>query len=48
MPNVIGKATALFERIPGDLIAIAARVGIATTFFRAGLLKLHGWSNGNH
>jgi putative oxidoreductase len=47
MPNVIGKATALFERIPGDLIAIAARVGIATTFFRAGLLKLHGWSNGN-
>jgi putative oxidoreductase len=47
MLSVIGKATALFERIPGDLIAIIARVGIATTFFRSGLLKLDGWSNGN-
>lgn len=47
MLNLIGKATALFERIPGDLIAIAARIGIATTFLRSGLLKLDGWSNGN-
>ena len=47
MFSVLGKATALFERIPGDLIAIAARIGIATTFLRSGLLKLSGWSNGN-
>jgi putative oxidoreductase len=47
MLNPIGKATALFERIPGDVIAIAARIGIATTFFRSGLLKLDGWTNGN-
>jgi len=47
MLNVIGKATAFFERIPGDLIAIIARIGIATTFLRSGLLKLDGWSNGN-
>ncbi len=44
---LIGKATAMFERIPGDLIAIIARIGIATTFLRSGLLKLDGWSNGN-
>ena len=47
MLNLIGKANALFGRIPGDLIAITARIGIATTFFRSGLLKLDGWSNGN-
>ncbi len=47
MLSPIGKATALFERIPGDLIAIIARIGIATTFLRSGLLKLDGWSNGN-
>ena len=47
MLSLIGKANALFGRIPGDLIAIAARVGIATTFLRSGLLKLDGWSNGN-
>ena len=37
----------MFERIPGDLIAVTARIGIATTFLRSGLLKLDGWSNGN-
>jgi putative oxidoreductase len=47
MLSLIGKATALFEKIPGDLIAIIARIGIATTFLRSGLLKLDGWSNGN-
>jgi putative oxidoreductase len=47
MLNLIGKANALFGRIPGDLIAITARIGIAATFFRSGLLKLDGWSNGN-
>ena len=47
MFSLIAKATALFERIPGDLIAIIARIGIATTFLRSGLLKVDGWSNGN-
>ncbi len=47
MLNLLGKATALFERIPGDLIAIIARIGIGTTFLRSGLLKLDGWSSGN-
>jgi putative oxidoreductase len=47
MLSLTGKATALFERIPGDVIAITARIGIAATFFRSGLLKLDGWSNGN-
>ena len=47
MSSLIGRATALFERIPGDLIAIVARIGIATTFLRSGLLKLDGWSDGN-
>jgi putative oxidoreductase len=47
MFSLPGKAAALFERIPGDLIAIAARIGIATTFLRSGLQKLDGWNNGN-
>ena len=47
MLSLIAKANALFGRIPGDLIAIVARIGIATTFLRSGLLKLDGWSNGN-
>ena len=47
MFSLIARATALFERIPGDLIAIVARIGIATTFLRSGLLKLNGWSEGN-
>jgi putative oxidoreductase len=47
MFSLPGKTTALFERIPGDLIAIIARLGIATTFLRSGLLKLDGWSSGN-
>ena len=47
MFSLIARATALFERIPGDLIAIVARIGIATTFLRSGLLKVDGWSNGN-
>jgi putative oxidoreductase len=47
MFRLIGTATALFELIPGGLIAIAARIGIAATFFRSGLLKLDGWSSGN-
>ena len=47
MFSLIARATALFEKTPGDLIAIVARIGIATTFLRSGLLKLDGWTEGN-
>jgi putative oxidoreductase len=47
MYSLIARTTALFEKIPGDLIAIVARIGIATTFLRSGLLKLDGWSDCN-
>jgi putative oxidoreductase len=36
-----------FSRIPNDLIAILARLGIGAVFFRSGLLKLEGWDSGN-
>lgn len=42
----INRAVDIFSRIPHDLIAIVARVGIGTTFLRAGMLKLDGWSSG--
>ena len=35
-----------FERIPGDLIALLARICIGTVFLRSGLLKLDGWESG--
>lgn len=47
MLAAVNRAIALFSRIPHDLIAVVARIGIGTTFLRAGLLKLEGWSNGN-
>jgi putative oxidoreductase len=47
MFSLIVRTTALFEHIPTGLIAIAARIGIGTTFLRSGLLKLDGWANGN-
>jgi putative oxidoreductase len=37
----------LFPRVPNDLIALLARIGIGTIFLRSGLLKLEGWSNGS-
>ncbi len=37
----------LFARIPQDLIALLARLGIGVVFLRSGLLKLDGWDNGN-
>jgi putative oxidoreductase len=43
----VAKAVDAMSRIPNDDIAIAARIGMGTTFLRAGLLKLDGWSNGN-
>ncbi|MDY0870464.1 DoxX family protein [Dongia rigui] len=36
-----------FSRVPMDLIALLARLGIAVVFLRSGLLKLDGWDNGN-
>ena len=47
MLAAVNRAIAIFSRIPHDLIAVVARIGIGTTFLRAGLLKLEGWSNGN-
>jgi putative oxidoreductase len=35
-----------FERIPADVIAIVARIGLGTVFLRSGLLKLEGWETG--
>lgn len=37
----------IFSRIPTDLIALSARLGIGAVFLRSGLLKLEGWDNGN-
>jgi putative oxidoreductase len=47
MRHMIETATATFKSIPNDLIAYLARIGIGTTFFRSGMLKLEGWSDGN-
>ena len=46
MMTLPARATALFERIPHDLIAIIARVAAGTVFLRSGLLKIEGWQDG--
>jgi putative oxidoreductase len=46
MFGLLDRANAWFSLIPGDLIALAARIGIGTTFFRSGLLKVEGWDSG--
>lgn len=46
MPAILDRISETFHRIPHDLIAIVARIGIGTTFFRSGLLKLEGWKDG--
>ncbi len=46
MMTLPARATALFERIPHDLIAIIARVAAGTVFLRSGLLKIEGWHDG--
>ena len=43
---ILDRISATFQRIPHDLIAIVARIGIGTTFFRSGLLKVEGWNDG--
>jgi putative oxidoreductase len=46
MRGLIARTTALFERIPLDVIAALARLGVGAVFLRSGLLKLEGWSDG--
>jgi putative oxidoreductase len=47
MRDLIQAAIAAFKAIPDDLISYIARIGVGTTFFRSGMLKLDGWSEGN-
>ncbi|WP_428248969.1 DoxX family protein [Ferrovibrio sp.] len=42
----ITPLVALFGRIPHDLIALLARLGIGIVFLRSGLLKWDGWADG--
>lgn len=46
MAALFARIEALFVMIPMDLIALLARIGVGTTFFRSGLLKLEGWESG--
>ncbi|MBL8708155.1 MAG: DoxX family protein [Rhodospirillaceae bacterium] len=46
MTDVIRRLIDLFERVPNDLIAVLARLGIGAIFLRSGLLKLDGWDSG--
>jgi putative oxidoreductase len=46
MKSVYGRVVGWFERIPGDLIALLARICVGTVFLRSGLLKLEGWESG--
>jgi putative oxidoreductase len=47
MRDLIEATIAAFKAIPNDLISYIARIGIGTTFFRSGMLKLDGWADGN-
>jgi putative oxidoreductase len=47
MRELIETTIAAFKGIPNDLISYVARIGIGTTFFRSGMLKLEGWADGN-
>jgi putative oxidoreductase len=47
MRDLIEATIAAFKAIPNDLISSIARIGIGTTFFRSGMLKLDGWADGN-
>lgn len=47
MRDLIEAAISAFKSIPNDLISYIARIGIGTTFFRSGMLKLDGWADGN-
>ncbi len=47
MRDLIETAVSVLKSIPNDLISYLARIGIGTTFFRSGMLKLDGWADGN-
>lgn len=47
MRDLIETAIAAFKSLPNDLLSYLARIGIGTTFFRSGMLKLDGWADGN-
>jgi putative oxidoreductase len=47
MRDLTQATIAAFKTIPDDLISYVARIGVGTTFFRSGMLKLEGWSEGN-
>ena len=47
MRDLIETTIAAFKAIPNDLISYIARIGVGTTFFRSGMLKLDGWADGN-
>lgn len=47
MTALLSRATAIFERIPHDAIALIARIAAGTVFLRSGLLKVEGWAEGN-
>jgi len=44
MKSLIEKFNNSFAIIPHDLIALIARIGIGTTFFRSGLTKIEGFA----
>lgn len=46
MFGLLERANVWFALIPQDLIALAARTGVGTIFFRSGLLKVEGWDSG--
>lgn len=46
MIALLARTTALFTRIPHDLIALVARISVGTVFLRSGLLKVEGWHDG--
>ena len=47
MRDLVEAAIAAFKAIPNDLISYLARIGVGTTFFRSGMLKVEGWAEGN-
>lgn len=42
----LSRLDTLLGRIPHEVIAVLARLGIGTIFLRSGLLKLEGWTDG--
>ncbi len=42
----LSRLDTLLGRIPHEVIAVLARLGIGTIFLRSGLLKLEGWADG--